>query len=184
MSVGRSAGYTFMEMLVVLTIAALMSAFGVSAWRNAAMNSRISAVSAELIQAIHQARSTAMVTRSGVILLQGPGADATSVATETAGNWGTGWRMVRNGAVVGRNDRSRDGDRADLRIVVADAGGTALNGIGFSQFGRLVDGGGAGLASATITICAPSTTYGSERGRIITVSLMGRVINTNQDNPC
>lgn len=182
MSVARNAGYTFMELLVVLTIVALMSAFGVSAWRNAAMNSRISAVSAELIQSIHQARSTAMVTRSNVILLQGPGTSSTDVAAVTAGNWGPGWRAVRNGGVMNRNERSRDGDSTDLRIVVADAGGTALNGIGFSAFGRLVDGAGAGLASAVITICAPGTT--GERGRRITVSLMGRVINTNQDNPC
>lgn len=182
MSVARNAGYTFMEVLVVLTIVALMSAFGVSAWRNAAMNSRISAVSSELIQAIHQARSTAMVTRSNVVLLQGPGTSASDAAVVIAGNWGPGWRMVRGGAVVNRNERSRDGDSTDLRIVVADAGGTALNGIGFSQFGRLVDGAGAGLTAATITICAPGTT--SERGRAISVSLMGRVVNTNRDNPC
>lgn len=181
MSLAKNTGFTLFEVIVVMAIIAILSAMGVQGFQDASINGRIATASSELVQVINTARSRAVVTHSQVLLLQGPGTSATDVATVTAGDWSEGWRLVRSGQVIYRNVRSRQGDSNGLRLIVANAGGTAINGIGFNQYGHLVDSASASLTQATVTICSPTSKR--ERGRTLTIALMGRVVNTTVINP-
>ena len=56
----RSRGFTLIELMVVLTISALLFAIGVPAFQNAALGGRLSAAANNLLASIQLARSEAI----------------------------------------------------------------------------------------------------------------------------
>ncbi|MDP2228160.1 MAG: GspH/FimT family protein [Moraxellaceae bacterium] len=190
MSVLRMKGFTLVEVMIVGIIAAIV--IGIAAPQFALMqrNARISSYAGELVQAVHEARGRAITSRTNVFLIQGPGASSTDTATVAAGSWVNGWRTIWNdpmtvpaGALVValRNDRTTTTGTESVRVVVRNEANANINGIGFNRNGRLVSAANADLASASILICAPEVD--NERGRVITISLMGRIVNTITANP-
>lgn len=195
-------GFTLFELMVTLAIAGILAAFAIPGFQQIQVNSSVSSLAADLVQTINDSRSRAVSTRNLVFVLQSTGSSDTDVGTVAAGDWSSGWRITRgttlaSSAMVARKDRglsrlANDGRTAVRAFVYGGnavaasangtiSGGTAMNAFGFNNFGRMVRSDGTQVASIAIVICAPNTT--AERGRVITLTGMGRITNTIVQNP-
>jgi Tfp pilus assembly protein FimT len=84
-----------MELMAVVAVAAIVTAFALPSFQTMQINGRISSVSGELVSAIREARNTALTARYPTVLLQGPGVSSSDVtAVAVAGSWMSGWRMT------------------------------------------------------------------------------------------
>lgn len=201
MSVQKNRGFTVLELMIVLTIVAIVTAFAIPSFRSMQINSQISGLSAEAVQSVHSARMRAITTRQQVSLVQGPGASTTDITVPTtAGDWAPGWRIlsgpIATATVFSRTTHPRDIDSASgaqaikLRVfsnATVDAAGSVTGtdaaGFAFNRYGQLVSSadGTTLFTQVVIVICAPNVT--TERGRAITVSPLGQLVNTVINNP-
>lgn len=77
MSVRKARGFTIFEMMVVVAIAAVVSAFAIPAFRNVMANTRVNSVAEEFTNSVALARNTAIARRRTVVLMPAA-ADAAS----------------------------------------------------------------------------------------------------------
>lgn len=77
MSVRKAKGFTIFEMMVVLAIVAMISAFAIPAFQDVMASTRVNSVAEELSNSIALARNTAISRRRSVILMPAA-ADAAS----------------------------------------------------------------------------------------------------------
>ncbi len=191
MSVRRYRGFTLMELVAVLSIAAVLMALAVPTFTDMRVNSRISGLSGEMISHINTAKSRAIATRRPVYLVRGSGGGGN--LTAGAGGWASGWRLVSNNAVLLQNDQKANSDGIVVAVTnggVSAAGvttGAALAVFGFNAQGRLI-GSPTGvppvppqLAQVSIVIC--DSGRDGERGRTLQVSGLGRITTTVVQNP-
>jgi type IV fimbrial biogenesis protein FimT len=86
----RERGFTMMELLVAVSIAAVLFAIGVPMFRDAALGSRLSAAANNLLASVQLARSEAIKRNVNVTLCAS--SDGTSCAG--AGGWEQGWITI------------------------------------------------------------------------------------------
>jgi type IV fimbrial biogenesis protein FimT len=89
----RHAGFTLVEMLVAIAIAATLAAWSIPTFRDARLNATRTREVNQFVQAVYFARSEAM-KRNGVVSLC-PTADGSSCATGGTG-WERGWIVFAN----------------------------------------------------------------------------------------
>ena len=64
----RQAGFTLMELMLVITVAAVILGVGVPNFRQFMLNSRMTTAANDLLAAIHTARSEAIKRREQVVM--------------------------------------------------------------------------------------------------------------------
>ncbi len=146
---GKTGGFTLMELLVVLTIAAILMAVAAPALQNLVTSSQLTAVTDDFVATLNLARSEAGRTGANV-----------SVSTTGGADWGgSGW-SVTNGAQTLRQAAPlpagyslKTNDPFDNGPVIFDSTGRVVGGAG--KF-LLCQGGGPanGGAAKLITIAA------------------------------
>lgn len=72
MSVRKARGFTIFEMMVVLAIVAMISAFAIPAFQDVMASTRVNSVAEELTGSIAMARNTAISRRRTVVLVPDP----------------------------------------------------------------------------------------------------------------
>jgi type IV fimbrial biogenesis protein FimT len=149
----RSRGFTLIELMVVLTIAALLFAIGVPMFRNAALGGRLSAAANNLLASIQLARSEAIKRNLPVTVC----ASSDGATCAGGGGWEQGWIVVDSGAVVIQKQAGLpDGYQ------MTQAGGTTP--IAFQPVG-------IGATTAAITVCRDDPLGSQER--VLTVRAAG-----------
>lgn len=95
----HSSGFTLVEMLITVTVAAILMAIAAPSFTRLGTNSRLSSQTNELVSLISFARSEAITKNSGLVLCRA----ATGVATACAGTSGD-WEfwIIRNATGVVR----------------------------------------------------------------------------------
>lgn len=99
----RSAGFTLIELLIALMVAGILLAMGVSSFRGAISNNRLTEQSNDMVAAMTMARSQAITTNRTVTFCR---AD-TDVATTCAGSqddWEFWIVVTATGTVIRRGD--------------------------------------------------------------------------------
>ena len=87
---GRSRGFTLLEMMVVVALAALMLSLAVPSFRDLIVGQRVKTAAFAFANAALQARSEAIKRNQAVALVP-----------LVAGNWGSGWQIrIVSGAVL------------------------------------------------------------------------------------
>lgn len=198
MTRSKERGFTLFELMVTLAVAAIVAAFAIPGFQAIQVNSSVSALAADLVQSINDAKSRAVTGRQNVYILRDLGSSATDVTANTTGDWSNGWRITRgltlaSSTPIARIERARskDGNSGKSAVGAYVHKGTAsatgsitsdpLPAFGFNNFGRMIDKTGTQVNTISIIVCAPNTN--SERGRVITLTGMGRVTNNVVQNP-
>lgn len=155
----RTVGFTLVEMLVAISVCAILLAMAVPSFSAANLSSRLRANSTDLMASASLARAEA-VKRNGIVNLC-PSTDGTSCS---AGGWERGWIVIATakGAlaekVVYRHDALPPGYR------MSTTGGISL--VSFQPTG-------VGATAATFTICRETPSVGNQE-RVVSIDATGR----------
>ena len=162
-------GFTLLELLVALTVAAVLLGVGVPGFRAITMNSRLIAQTNEFASSVNLARSSAVRYQRNATVCT---SSDFSAAVPTCGggtNWTLGWIVW----VDKDRDSATDADEI-LQVHEPLAGSSVLVSTATGQF--TYDARGFGLSGAdTLTLCDGRS---GETGRVIRVNDVGR---TNVD---
>lgn len=175
----RSRGFTIIELMVTLSIAALLVLIGVPAFSSFVQNNRITSTTNFVVAQLHYARAEAIRLNLPVNLARTGG---------TAGELADGWRIYSDaGSATGNSAYSAtDGDTllrefegydgANISVAVSNVGNQW---IAFNPTGLLSEGG----TTVEIAVCDDR---GLDFGRLISISTTGRTRVTSSsdaDNP-
>lgn len=152
-------GFTLVELLVTMAVAAILLTIAVPSYQNFVINSRMAAQANDLITALNLARSEAVKRGANVTIC------ASSNGTGCTGSWHQGWIVSAAGTPI--------------RVQQALGGGSVLTGgtdvastITFNSNGRTTIPTTATAASTTLTLCPPSPA--TVQGRAIQIERTGR----------
>jgi type IV fimbrial biogenesis protein FimT len=148
-----SSGFTLTEMMIAITVMAILMAVAVPSYRDASLGSQLRATANELFSSITLARSEA-IKRNAVVTL----CVSSDGAACGAGGWEQGWIVLQGGTVIHRQHAARTGFR------ISAAGG--LDTLNFQPIG-------AGATSTTFTVCRATPSIGKQE-RVVTVDATGR----------
>ncbi|MBN4079493.1 GspH/FimT family pseudopilin [Beggiatoa alba] len=167
----NAAGFTLVELMVTLTIAAILVTVAVPSFVTTVQNNRLITYTNDLVGDINLARSEAVKRGVRVLLCRSA---APSLATPTCGGdnntWTTGWLIFADANTDGIFNA---GDTL-IRIGLPVAGGTTVitnaisnNNLEYNPDGTTNEGGGTGV----FVLC---DTRGAGFGRQVQVNAMGR----------
>ena len=149
----EQGGFTVTELLVVITIMAMLLVLAVPSFRDSSLGSQLRSSSNNLLASARFARSEAIKRNSAVTLCVS--ADG---ATCGAGGWQQGWIVLSGGNVLQRQYAAPTG----FRITEA-MGQTSLT------FPPWV----AGATPASLTVCRATPSPGAQE-RVLTINASGR----------
>ncbi len=176
---GSTAGFTLIELIIVVALAAIMMTLAVPSFQNIAANNRITSHTNELVMAISMGRSEAVKRNVRVILCRS--ANATAPAPQCGGSantWTSGWLLFASGdtnntyqAAVDTLIRVGEAARTGIQI---RTNGTADDNLEINSNGTTNEAGG----TAAFAICDDRDGDGDfdeQWGRQIQVSPSGHV---------
>lgn len=99
-----SRGFTLVELMVTMAIAALLLAVGVPGMTNLARDARLSSQADLLVSSLNYARTEAVRQRVDFTVCPATTPSTGTACTTNLQTWGTGWIAVGNSTVVQRVD--------------------------------------------------------------------------------
>lgn len=171
----RQAGFTLIELMVVIVIAAILMTIAVPSFQNLIMRSNVDGLQARLSSAISTARTEA-ASRNTVVTICARGDD---VCTDDG--WNDGWLIFEDrdasGAFNG-NDVLIDvfANDSGYTITGIDADGASVTGLSFNSQGFLTNSGKPTL----LMVCEPNNN--DEFARAVFVNTSGLVMKTRDGN--
>lgn len=150
----RSEGFTLIEAMVTISVAAILMAIAVPSFNNATLTSRLRASASDLASSAHLARSEAIKRNAVVTMCM----SADGLSCITSGGWQQGW-LVRVGGT--RLQHQAATSSPGLKITAG-----SVTSIDFQPTG-------AGATAAVFTVCRATPSAGSEE-RVVTIDATGR----------
>lgn len=158
----RGAGFTIVELMVALTIAAVLATLAVPAMLDAVLSARLSGYANTLLVSSHLARSEA-IKRNAVVTL----CASEDRATCSAGTWNRGWIILAGETVIQVQEASATGYRFSGTVDRIDYQPT-----------------GVGATMATVTLCRSAPSAGHLE-KVVRVSATGRAsVSTTHTGVC
>lgn len=167
-------GFTLAELIVSLSILAIMLALAVPSFGNIVKSNRAAAFTNDLLTDLHVARSEAIRRNQPVTMCKSEDRQSCS------GNWGDGWIIFSDA----NRDRTIDGDQGDKLLATSDAVGKSLklnwnafrsdNYIQFSSMGFIHSNNG------TFKICPPDND--ARQARAVIINRVGRARVSSDKN--
>ena len=161
-------GFTLVELLVTMTLVAILSAIALPSLSSFVTNSRVSSRANDFVAAINLARSEAVKRSSGVTIC--PSSNAATCAT--AADWASGWIVFSDHDIDATADTGDElihvfpGLSGGITMVLGN-NGTITKSITFLGVGRSV----ASFGGTVATLCPPE---GGDYCRYICINSLGR----------
>lgn len=152
-----SAGFTLVEMLIVMAIVAILVGVGMPTFNDSMRDRRLGSVTSEYISAVYVARNESLTRRQPITL------------APLEGGWQAGWTISDGTNVLHRFDNP---DQGDIQILFQTPG---VNSLQFNANGRVTLNASNSLANVSLLICDERP---HERGRTLNLSAFGAVENT------
>jgi type IV fimbrial biogenesis protein FimT len=172
---GAAAGFTIIELMVALTVAAILFGIAVPAFRGVIAGNRIVTQTNELVGAVNFARSEAITRNANIVLCRTNTSTSTACST-SLGNW-TNW-IVRNvpaAAVVRRGTiNTYDGTMTVTSNLSVDA-------VTFGSDG-LARTGGVLVSDKAFTLCTSAAD--SDNVRTVTLGAGSRLSTVKSTGTC
>ncbi len=172
----RAAGMTFVELLVVLAIAAIMLTLAVPSFNDFLQGNRFSTFSNIYLTHLHLARSEASKRNGRVALCK----SANGTTCTTSGGWHQGWMVFHDA----NNNAQADTGEEILRVNEALPTNWSL--LGNTPVANYVSYAATGSArtinsafqAGTLTLCRESTLSGEARAIVVSATGRPRVEKT------
>ncbi|NND66494.1 MAG: type II transport protein [Halioglobus sp.] len=173
-------GFTLVEMLVVLLVAALTLAVAAPLLTNIALRARVGVEATRLLLAINLARSEAVLRGTRVTLC--PSSVARDGEATCAGHFAQGWMIFANAD----RDVSADAERDELLHVfpAVPSGFSVRNMAGTRNADRSINflPDGTSHSNQTLMVCPPAGSAVTPRG--VVISIAGRARLREGNAPC
>lgn len=173
----RSRGFTIIELMVTVFIAAILFAIAIPSFRQMVANNRLVTQANDLIGALNYARSEA-ITRNRTVRLCRAANETATVCAGAAGNWGA-W-IVRN-MVTGEVSRRGVVNTFGGNIVVQSS--LPADTIVFSPDGLSRTTADVLINNATILVCTPAGVV-TENRRQLTLGASSRLTMVRAAGGC
>ena len=118
----KQHGFTLVELLVTLSVAAILLSVGVPSFRDFVQNNRAATQANHLVLALNTARSESVKRGSRVSVCSSTDQSTCSAST----NWATGWVLFTDNSGV---SGARDGSDVVIRVWDALIGSTTCQGV-------------------------------------------------------
>lgn len=165
-----SAGFTLIELMVVVAVAALLQSLAVPAFRGFVNSMRLTVAVNSLFTSLLLARSEAIKRNGRAVVCK----SVTGEACVTSGNWEQGWIVFHDA----NNNAWRDAGEAIVSHQQATPGPILLTGnaplvsyVSYNSMGQTAYASGA-FQAGTLTVCVASSE--SQEARQIVISSAGR----------
>lgn len=150
---GYSSGLSLIELMVVISIVAILAAVAIPSFTESLLNNRLSTYANAFVANTHLARGEA-IKRNQLVRLC-----ASVNGTTCAGNWKDGWIVLSAGDIVIHTQQA-----VDANYKITDVVG--VNTLFFQP-------SGVGTTQVTLTICRETPVAGSQE-RVVTISATGK----------
>jgi type IV fimbrial biogenesis protein FimT len=183
----RAAGFTLIELMIVLVILAAVLVIGLPSFSSAALVSRLKSYANEMVASVYLARSEAIKRNTAMTLCM----SADGNACTTSGDWEQGWIVVvdpNDPTTVLRYYEALSGDyKLTGYIDPNDPTSTAFHSLVFDPSGAGVvmkTSGSDQIGIGTMNLCRLNPSPGRQE-RKVTVSASGRTrVTTTEEGVC
>lgn len=166
-SCAHGRGFTLVELMVTLAVAAILLTMAVPSFRTTIQNNRLIAEANDFVTALHLARSEAIKRNTPVTMCK----SADGTACTTAGAWEQGWIVF----VDGNNNTSHDAGEDILRVRGAAGGSITFRGsTGVADSISYLASGMTTLDDPETLVLCDDRTFG-DFARGVEIAVAGRV---------
>jgi type IV fimbrial biogenesis protein FimT len=151
---GSLRGFSLVELMVTITISAILLMVAVPAFNDAVLGSKLSSLANDFVASTNLARSEA-IKRNAVVTM----CASTNGTSCASGDWQQGWVILSGSTVIQSHSSAPTG------FYMTDQA-NAVNTMSFQPTG-------VGTTQITLTVCRATPTVGSDE-RVVTVSATGR----------
>lgn len=164
------SGFTLIEMMVTVAVAAILMSVGVPSFQQLIQSNRVTTQTNEFVAALNLARSEAIKRGSRITVCK----SSTSTSCAASGGWQQGWIIFMDN---NNNASADDGTGSILRVYGALSDVTLTGNTHVASYVSYVASGstqlaGGGFQAGTLTLCPGS---GATKGRTLVLSRTGRL---------
>ena len=157
-----SAGFTLLELMVVLAVAAVLAAVAAPSFSTFIDNQRLRNASFDIVSDLSLARSEALTRQTAVVI----------TPTTVNGDWADGW-TVNLGSAAGALLTSRTGVAPKVRFAAKNSAGTSVSSLTIGADGRV-----AGLTPMSIQVTLADALPAGVTASCVRIDATGRPRST------